>query len=516
MTISLADYVERNARLYPDLPALTDGDRDFTWRAYHDHCRAMAGALNGLGMTKGQRVAYLGLNTAEGHMLFMAAPLAGLVVVPMNYRLSARELADCLKDCDASLLIADPSFLDLALEALASPETSARLIVTGDAPLPDGALRLEDLLAQDLAPTEARSRDDDTLIIYYSSGTTGKAKGVELTHWNVYSNSMGTITPYDFRPFERQLLVGPMFHAAAGSRAYTNLILPGHLLLMNKFEPRAMLSLIQDRKVQSTQLVPTMIQSILDLPDFDSFDLSSLRQISWGASPATEELLQRVVRAFPHVALNHAYGMTEASPVLTLLGPDYHRADFRDHGKLGSVGRVLSHIDLKICDEAGKELPRGQAGEIVARGPTIMKGYLGQPEQTAAVLKDGWYHTGDAGYLDADNCLWISGRIKDMIISGGENVYPAEVENVLSLHPAVSQVAVIGVPHARWGEAVHAVIIRATGDTTTEAELIEYTRANLAHYKCPRGVTFRTEPMPMSGANKILKRDLRAEYWPAT
>lgn len=514
MTVSMAHFIERNARVYPDKLAVSHQDVSYTWSAYAQRAGAIAGALNKLGLRKGDRIAYLGLNSADLHILYFAPCMGGMVLVPMNYRLAAREMIQCMQDCGARVLISDDTFLDLA-QTVVQELPDVTWIVTDDVPPRDGTLRLEDLIAEGVDPSEPQGAGDDTLIIYYSGGTTGKPKGVELSHWNLFVNATGTAPAYGFKPFERHLLVGPMFHLAAGARVYTCAVLPAEMVLQSKFEPRSMLKMIEEKRINTTQLVPAMFQAMLDLPEFGEFDLSSIRQISWGASPATEELMRRVVTAFPDIDLVHAFGMTEASPVLTVLGPEYHRADFMERGKLGSVGLPLAHVDLKICDEKGVELPTGERGEVVTRGPHIMKGYIGQPELTASVIKDGWYHTGDAGYLDADGCLWISGRIKDMIISGGENVYPGEVENILSLHEAVAEVAVIGIPHEKWGEAVHAIVILHPGVQPDEAALIGYCRDNLAHYKCPRSVTFRTEPFPLSGANKILKRELRKDYWPA-
>lgn len=513
MSVSVTHFVERNARQYPDLLAITDETKEFTWDQLHRRARAMAGALTHLGVKKGERVAYLGMNSADLFTLHFGPAFSGLVLVPMNYRLAQPEFIECLRDCETKVLISDGSFPELeraATEAL--PDIP--LILTDTAQPVEGALLLEDLIAEDRAPGEAVGMGDDTLIIYYSGGTTGKPKGVELTHWNIFSNSAAASGPYSFRPFDKHLLVGPMFHVAAGSRSYACAFLPGHMYLQPKFEARAMLELIQEHRIESTQVVPAMIQALMSLPDFDDYDVSSVRQMSYGASPATEDQLNWLLKAFPGVDLAHAFGMSEASPVLTVLRPEYHRENYQELGKLGSVGPALPHVELKICDEDGNEVPLGEQGEIVARGPNIMKGYIGQPELTASVLKDGWYHTGDAGYLDEDRFLWISGRIKDMIISGGENVYPIEAENVLSLHDAISEVAVIGIPSDRWGEAVHAIVILKPGHEVTEDELIAYTRERLAHYKCPRSVTFRTEPFPLSGANKVLKRELRKDYWP--
>jgi acyl-CoA synthetase (AMP-forming)/AMP-acid ligase II len=250
---------------------------------------------------------------------------------------------------------------------------------------------------------------------------------------------------------------------------------------------------------------------ILAHPDFNRYDLSSVGQITLGGSPTPRDLLEKVIAAFPSAKLNNGYGMTEMSPMLAALTAEYHVLEGPKAGKLNSVGRPVPYLDIRIFDADDRELPQGAIGEIVARGPTVMKGYLNRPDENAVALRGDWFHTGDLGYFDKDGLLYISGRSKDMIISGGENVYPTEIEDVISTHPAVSQVAVIGVPSDKWGEVVHAVVILTDGAEVTADELVAHCRKSLAGYKCPRGITFRHEPMPLSPANKVLKSELRKQ-----
>jgi acyl-CoA synthetase (AMP-forming)/AMP-acid ligase II len=256
-----------------------------------------------------------------------------------------------------------------------------------------------------------------------------------------------------------------------------------------------------------------MFQMMLDAPNFDSYDLSSLKMLAYGAAPMSVALLSRVIKAFPGVEIFQTFGMTEAAPILTSLDSKYHVLEGPDANKLGSVGRAVSHVELIIVDEDGREQAAGETGQILACGNNIMNGYWQQPELTAAAMLGGWYHTGDAGYLDAEGFLFLEGRVKDMIVSGGENVYPIEVENVLAHHPAIKECAVIGVPHETWGEAVHAVVVLEDGEQVGEAALIKYCKDQIAHYKCPVSVSFRDEPMPLSPINKILKTELRKPFW---
>jgi acyl-CoA synthetase (AMP-forming)/AMP-acid ligase II len=282
-------------------------------------------------------------------------------------------------------------------------------------------------------------------------------------------------------------------------------------VIMPRFDVVEMMTLIQRHRVHSLTLVPTMMHMILNHPDFGQYDLSSVGQVTLGGSPTPRDLLQKVIAVFPSAKLNNGYGMTEMSPMLAALTSEYHVLDGPNAGKLNSVGRPVPYLDIKIFSEDDVELPQGEIGEIVARGPTVMKGYLNRPDENAAALRGGWFHTGDMGYFDKEGLLYISGRSKDMIISGGENIYPTEIEDVLSTHPAVSQVSVIGLPSEKWGEVVHAVVILAEGGNTDADELIAHCRSHLAGYKCPRGITFRREPMPLSPANKILKSELRKQ-----
>lgn len=512
MTVSFADMLDRHAARMPERVALICEDRHTSWSELWHRCRAIAGGLCDLGLEKGDRVAFLGLNSDWFYECYFAPSLMGGESVALNYRLSVSELIDCVTDSAAKVLIVDPNCRDMAREVCAGLDRSILLLVIGVDPEGD-EISYEAMIDARHPITQDVGAGDDTLIIYYSGGTTGKAKGVMLSHWNLFANSTGHAQVYDVRSDETHLLTGPMFHLGAGARVFCSVYAGCTMVIQPKFTPLGFLQIIQQHQVNATMFIPAMMQMVLDRPDFGDFDLSSLRQMSFGASPASEELIRRIVSAFPQVAISHGYGMTEASPVLAALGPDYHRADFAEKGKLGAVGMPVPHCDVRVFDNDDIEVPVDEVGEIVARGPNVMKGYLNQPELTAETLRGGWLHTGDAGYFDGDGCLWISGRIKDMIISGGENIYPGEVENVLSLHPQVAEVAVIGIPHEKWGEAVHAIVIPAPDADPDPQELIAFCRAHVATYKCPQSISFRHEPWPLSGANKILKTELRKPFW---
>ena len=333
-----------------------------------------------------------------------------------------------------------------------------------------------------------------------------------LTHKNYYVNSLGALLGYSLRVQAPAVMPGPLFHVATAMRVFTAAMSASHTVIMRKFDLDTLFRIIETHRIQNLSLVPTMIDMMLNHPGFSDHDLSSLRRIGYGAAPTTPELQERALRAWPHVEFRHGYGMTEAAPMISILDADDHTLTDEGRRRMRSVGQPLPHVEVRILDPQGKELPAGEIGEIVARGPNIMKGYWNKPDETAAVLRDGWYHTGDAGYLDDDSYLYVIDRVKDMIITGGENVYSTEVENALQEHPGVGQCAVIGIPHPSWGEAVHAVVVPANGETVSEQDLIAFCRARIAHYKCPGSVEIRTEPMPLSGANKILKNELRNQY----
>jgi acyl-CoA synthetase (AMP-forming)/AMP-acid ligase II len=466
------------------------------------------------GINAGDRIAYLGFNSHRSFEMFYAPALIGAILVPINFRLSFREMVEWLEDSEPRVLVADGDHLAQA-EALAVACPWIEVVVNASAePTPDGLLSYEALILEPLIEYESKpSSSDDILVIFFTGGTTGRSKGVMLTHANLLANTRGTIPLYELAERERYLLVAPMFHTAAGSRVYTATMLATHTILLSRFDVEDVMATIERYQINGVQLVPTMLQMILDHARIDEFNLSSLNMVGYGASPMPVALLQRAIEKFPGIRFCQAYGMTEASPVITTLGPEDHIISKNGQSKLHTVGRPTPYVDLKVVDAMARSIPQGEAGEIVVRGPNIMKGYWRAPEQTAVALRNGWYHTGDSGYFDADGYLVLAGRIKDMIVSGGENIYPIEVENVLSYHPAISECAVIGVPHDVWGEAVHAVVrLRNTAPEVTEPELIQFCREQLAHYKCPVGITFREEPMPMSGVNKILKTELRKSY----
>ncbi|MFK7982686.1 MAG: AMP-binding protein, partial [Saprospiraceae bacterium] len=360
---------------------------------------------------------------------------------------------------------------------------------------------------------DAYRKNDDLAGIFYTGGTTGFPKGVMLTHSNVWASAIALVSLIGLGDEDRVLHAAPMFHLADGAMTQGGMLAGSTHVFIPMFTPAATIQAIDEKKVTHSLLVPVMIQMVINDPTVKTADLSSLRFVLYGASPIAEAVLIQAMNTLPQADFGQGYGQTELAPLATMLAPKYHTTEGPFAGKLKSAGQAIPCVEIKIADKEGASLPLGEIGEIAVRGPNAMKGYWNKPEETAVALRDGWVHTGDAGYMDDEGFVFLVDRVKDMIVSGGENVYSAEVENAVNNHPAVEQVVVIGIPSEEWGEQVHAEVILKAGQTATEADIIAKTKEYIANYKCPRSITFRTEPFPLSGAGKLLKRDVRKPYW---
>ncbi|MCY1408786.1 Long-chain-fatty-acid--CoA ligase [compost metagenome] len=388
------------------------------------------------------------------------------------------------------------------------------MIHLGDGTPLANVLPYETWLADSHPVEDALSSGRQLAAVLYTGGTTGTPKGVMLSHDNLVSNALSALAAAPRPLIEAALHVTPMFHVGGlASILQTAQRCATHIIL-RQFDSAAVLNAIANEGANETFLVPTMLQRILDDPSFSEHDLSAMKNIIYGAAPIDHTLLQRALKAFPNSQFMQVYGMTELAPVAAVLPAHYHTPEGQALQKLQAAGRPTPLCELRIVDADGRELPHGQAGEIVVRGPTVMLGYWNKPEETAKALRDGWMHTGDGGYLDDDGFLYIADRIKDMIVSGGENVYSSEVENALLSHPGVQMCAVIGIPDEQWGEAVHAIIVPVPGVTLDGEALKLHCRGRIAGYKCPRSLEFRQE-LPLSAAGKVLKFELRAPFWKA-
>jgi acyl-CoA synthetase (AMP-forming)/AMP-acid ligase II len=507
--VYLTQSLHRNLQQNPDRPATICRDRVRTVSESVDRISRLAGALSGLGVQRGDRVGILALNSDRYQEYFHAVPWIGAALNPVNIRWSPAEIAYSLVESDTRVLFVDDAFAPM-IPALREqfPELTT-IIGCGDGDLPAEALSYEALVAESAPLDDTRTGGDALLGVFYTGGTTGHPKGVMLSHDNLLTSSIGTLASGHFvTPGGRLLHTAPLFHLAGIAAWAAGCQVGSTHVIVPMFNPTEVMTAIAEHQVTDAMLVPTMVQMLVDDPGVTDHDLSSLLHLIYGASPISEALLERARKVFPAAGFTQAYGMTELSPCATLLTP----ADHDDPTLHRSAGRAAPHVEVRIVDPDDEEVPRGEVGEVVVRGDNVMLGYWNRPEDTAAAVRGGWMHTGDGGRMDERGYVFIVDRIKDMIITGGENVYSAEVENALASHPAVAACAVIGVPDAEWGERVHAVVVLLPGRQATADEIRAHCKALIAGYKSPRSVDF-VDALPMSGAGKILKRELRKQYW---
>ncbi len=507
----------RNAKVMPGKEAIVDGEHRFTYAEFAARVAKLKDALAQAGIQKGDRIAALMLNDFRYIELLFGVTALGAILVPLNYRLAPDELAYILTDSGAKALFVHREFLKTLPFLRENALSLNHYVLVDDDETHERLDSYEAWISKAKEQPLSYSPDvheDDVAGLFYTGGTTGRPKGVMLTHRNLVSNFYHTGVLTGVNSHSRYLHVAPMFHLADGTSMVSITIVGGTHCVVRSFTPKAFMQAIDQYKVTSTLLVPTMLNMVMNDPDFKKYNVSSLERVTYGAAPMPLALLKRVIREFPGIQLMQGYGMTEASPSLTQLTAEHHviTGEEKQERRLLSAGKPVLGVEVRVVDEEGKDVPVGQVGEVIARGENIMKGYWNLPEETAAVLKNGWYHTGDMGAFDDEHFLYIVDRKKDMIISGGENIYSPEVENILYQHPDVVEVAVVGAPDPQWGEAVVAEVVKAAGSTLTEQELIDFTRGMLANYKVPKRITFVAE-LPKSGAGKILKRSIRERYW---
>lgn len=510
-TVSLNQAMRRAVQLRGTGAAVIDGAKRYSWRTFADRTRKLAEGLRNQGLVPGGRVGLLSLNSHRSLEAFFSVIHAGGIIVPLNHRLSRNELAAQLSDCNPDILIIGDDFMDMAGELASAAGCGTKIVYAGDGAPPDGTICFEILIARSEPGNSVESGGGAVACIFYTSGTTSAAKGVMLSHANLIANSANTIGELGLDSRTVHLHHGPLFHIASAARLFSVTHVAGTHVMLPRFVASDVIAEIERTGVTHATFVPTMFRAMLDEPGLATADLQSLRVISYGSAPMSEPLLDEMMAALPRARFLQSYGMTELAPVATILGWLDHLPENRSGGKLRSAGRPALLTDVAVVDPSDTRLPPGETGEIVVRGPNVMLGYWNRPDATADALRGGWMHTGDAGYFDEDGYLFIIDRLKDMIISGGENIYSLEVENCLSAHPAVADCAVFGRPHPHWGEAVHAVVRPKAGVDVEASDLIAHCRKLIAGYKCPRSIEIRHEPMPLSGAGKILKAKLRAD-----
>jgi long-chain acyl-CoA synthetase len=506
---TLAWPLESAVRTFGGRTAVIDGERRLTYRELGSRVRRLGAGLDEAGLQPGAVVAALQGNSLEHLELWLAVPAYGRVLCTLNTRLAVAELALMLEDCDARMLIVDEANLDAGRALRERVPGIGTLRFAGPGACPSDCLPYDALMADQ--GQEAPDLDPDSVaVIMYTGGTTGRSKGVMLSHANVMANCKHLWFQTGMQPEDVVLHAPPFFHAAGGQLVHAVTWVGGTHVTMPRFTPAAWLQAVAEHGVTYAGLVPAMIHMVLTHLAEHTADVKSLRLVHYGASPMSTTQLRQAA-AVLGCDFVQGYGATEASPGLTTLSLQDHRLALAGEAeaRLGSVGYALPGVQLQIRDPDGHPVEDGTVGEIWARGPNIMLGYLNRPEETAHALVGGWYRTGDGGYFDSDGYLFLVDRLKDMIITGGENVYSLEVERVLDAFPGVAEVAVIGLPDDRWGERVHAVVVAAPGADVTEAAVIEHCRQSIAGYKVPKSVEIRTEPFPRSGAGKILKRMIR-------
>jgi acyl-CoA synthetase (AMP-forming)/AMP-acid ligase II len=508
----LHDTFDYSAREHAAAEFAAEGARSITYAEAQDLANRMANALVAKGLAPGDRVALLSKNSIELALWYYACSKCGVVAVPLNYRLAPPEWSFIANDAGAKLIFAQDA-LAKALGEVRGELAAAKDFVAFGEDVP-GWERFDAFVAgRPATPPVHRAEPGDDVYQMYTSGTTGRPKGAVLTHHAVVSQLYQASLAFGGAPGDRALIVAPLYHAAASVTAFVTVQAGGSLYIQEDFAPGEVVRALSEERIAIALLVPAMIQfCLVAVPDVAERSYESLRLIVYGASPIAEPTLVRAIEVFGCDFLQ-GYGMTETTAAASYLMPaDHRRALAGEKRLLLSAGRAMLGTELRIVDEDDHPLPNGKIGEIAVRGPQLMRGYWNLPDASAEALRGGWMHTGDAGVLDDEGYLFVQDRTKDMIVSGGENVYPREVEDVLYRHPAVADAAVIGVPDAKWGEAVKAIVVRKPGATASADELMRFCEGKLAGYKRPRSVEF-VDVLPRNPSGKVLKKDLREKYW---
>ena len=490
----LIDPLRRAVQVGAHRPAVVCGDIELDYAQTWDRCRRLVGGLRELGVCEGDRVAIVGPNSHRYLECYQAVPGAGMVIVPLNARHTPAELRYALEDSGAKVLFTGVGDLGLGdtVEHVIDLDCGYEALLSRSEPVDFPDSLAEDALAG----------------LFYTGGTTGASKGVMLSHRNLIANAMHFAMCWPFTRETRWMVAAPLFHAAGTIAVLSTVWYAGQHLVLPAFDAAGALDLIEEQRVTATLVVPTMLASMSEEQLARPRDVSSMRYLSHGGSPISTETLRRAHAAFPDAQLLQIYGATETAPIATLL---VHEERLLATPRARSCGQPAVGVDVTVLSPDGERVPIGEVGEITIKGPNVMAGYWNKPNETAAALADGWYRSGDLGYQDDEGFVYLVDRAKDMIVTGGENVYSAEVEEALYRHPAVLETAVFGVPHEKWGEAVFAVVVLRS--PVDESELVAHCRALIADYKVPKSIDVRDEPLPKSGAGKVLKRELRDKYW---
>jgi acyl-CoA synthetase (AMP-forming)/AMP-acid ligase II len=516
--MNTTEFLMITSSIVPDRTAISFEGMRFSYGDLSERSNRLANALMGMGVQKGDMVAVLQVNCSEFVETYFAVAKVGAIFVPLNFRAKSDELSYMVSNCEAKVLFVGERYVDMVNEFRPQcPHTKHFICYERKQ---DGMGAYSEVLAA-ASPEEVFTEidDDDVTILMYTAGTTGRPKAVPLTHNSFSTYVLSNVTPVDIEIEETNILTVPLYHVA-GVQAVMAAIYGGRTLaMMRQFEVRDWMNTVQEEKANRAMLVPTMLKRVIDEPDFGKYDLSSLRVITYGAAPMPFEVIKKAIEVFPGVMFINAFGQTETASTITTLGPEDHVITGTEEEKAkklkrlqSSIGRPMDDVEIKIVDDDLKEMPTGEVGEILARGPRVMSGYWKDAEKTAkALTPDGWLRTSDKGYVDDEGYIYLAGRGDDMIIRGGENISPEEVENVLYAHPSIEEAAVIGVPDPDWGQEPKAIVVLKKGLTATAEEIMEFCREKLSSFKRPRYIAFIDE-LPRTSTGKVLKRDLRASH----
>lgn len=507
---TLKDVVERNARYHGDSLFQVFGERRQTFREHAGRARRLASALHAGGLKPQDRVGLLGMNCAEYLEIYGVSEVAPFVMAPVNFRLAPPEIGYILRDSAPTVLFFEQQY-EATIDALRTQLPTVKRFICFGGPAPAWAEDYEAVVASGSPDGPGLEVLPEHLhAIVYTSGTTGRPKGAMITHAAFLALGFDWARELSADAGDRILLCMPFFHVGARSQGYALTCVGGTMHILRAFDPQAILETIEREKITQLHLAPTLVQQVLDHPGQERFDLSSLKTLNYAAAPMPYTVLRRALARFGRIMIN-GFGQTEGAG--SVLKKHYHRpdGDERDLKRLTSVGQATTGTRVAILDDDDREVPSGIIGEICFRTPTVMSGYWNNSVATQETLRNGWLHTGDVGYMDEDGFIYLADRKKDMIVSGGENVYSREVEEALMSHQAVQDAAVIGVPDPRWGEAVLGVLVLKPGQSTTTDDLVRHCRALIAGFKCPKRIVF-VEQLPRLPSGKISKVALREQF----
>jgi long-chain acyl-CoA synthetase len=512
---TFADIIYRNAILYPDSEAFVYGPERTTFKRFNERVNRLIYGLQDLGIQKGDVIGILSWNRLEYPEVFGAAMKGGFILAHLNPRLQARELVHLINDSEARILFLGPEFVELVNGIQKQLPKTKTFLAFGNA---EGQMvTYEDVLeSHSKEEPEPNVGETDPLTIFYTSGTTGIPRGAIYMHKQKLENTSMKALDIGVEFGDRHLVVLPMFHIGGDSHIWPFFLMGGCNVIMPRpsFDPAEALQAIAEERITDIHIVPTQLISLLTLPDIERYDLGSLKRIWYAASPMPIEVLKRGLSLFGPIFMQ-GYGQTESGPDVTVLNKASHRnagGSTEAQRVLASCGQPCINVHVRIVDEAGRDVEAGKIGEIIVQSRRIMTEYWRKSDETEETIRDGWLYTGDLGYYDEQGFIYIADRKKDMIITGGENVYPREVEEVLYRYPAIKETAVIGVPDPYWVERVHALVVLKEDTQATEEDIIGFCREQIAHYKAPKTVEF-VESLPKNPQGKILKREIRSKYW---